>query len=79
MWKRRRCNSIDQDLAGAADDLRTAVDQLLDISVDLIHGGNEQGSRLIAGMILLLQEDERMLRKHAECLKPGKFGRRASD
>ncbi|MDB5981604.1 MAG: hypothetical protein JWQ69_2619 [Pseudomonas sp.] len=79
MWKRRRCNSIDQDLAGAADDLRTAVDQLLDISVDLIRGGNEQGSQLIAGMIVSLQEDEQMLRKHANHLKAGKFGRRASD
>jgi hypothetical protein len=79
MWKRRRINSMEQDLAGAADDLKTAVDQLLDISVDLIRGGNEQGSRLIARMILSLQDDEQMLRKHAEGLKPGKFGRRATD
>lgn len=79
MWKRRRINSMEQDLAGAADDLKTAVDQLLDISVDLIRGGNEQGSRLIARMILSLQDDEQMLRKHAEGLKPEKFGRRATD
>lgn len=79
MWKRRRINSMEQDLTGAADDLRTAVDQLLVISVDLIRGGNEQGSHLIARMILSLQDDEQMLRKHADGLKPSKFGRRATD
>jgi hypothetical protein len=79
MWKRRRCNSIEQDLAEAADDLKTAVDQLLEISVDLMRGGNEQASQLIAGMIVSLQEDERMLRRHADGLKPEKYGRRADD
>ncbi len=79
MWKRRRRNSIEQDLTGAADDLRTAVDQLLDVSVDLMRGGNEQATQLIAGVILSLQDDEQMLRKHAQCLKPESFGRRATD
>jgi hypothetical protein len=79
MWKRRSRNSIEQDLTGAADDLRTAVDQLLDVSVDLMRGGNEQATQLIAGVILSLQDDEQMLRKHAQGLKPESFGRRATD
>jgi hypothetical protein len=79
MWKRRRLNSIEQDLASAADDLSTTVDHLLDISMELMRGGNEQATRLIAGMIVSLQDDERMLRRHADQLKPEKFGRRAGD
>ncbi|MDB6141213.1 MAG: hypothetical protein JWP80_257 [Pseudomonas sp.] len=79
MWKRRRLNSMEQDLASAADDLSIAVDHLLDISMEMMRGGNEQASQLIAGMIVSLQDDERMLRRHADQLKPGKFGRRADD
>jgi hypothetical protein len=47
--------------------------------MDLMRGGNEQATQVIAGVILSLQDDEQMLRKHAQCLKPESFGRRATD
>lgn len=79
MWKLRRSGSIESDLYDAADDLKQAVGQLLDISAQLIEGGNKQTSQLVAMMILSLQEDECMLRKHAASLRSESHGRRFDD
>jgi len=79
MWTRRKPRTMESDLGDAADDLKLAVDQLLNLSVQLVDSDNKAASQRIARLILSLQDDERILRKHAENLKSGSFGRRAGD
>lgn len=70
---------MESDLGDAADDLKLAVDQLLGLSAQLIERDNKVESQRVARLILSLQEDECILRKHAENLKSVNFGRRAGD
>ncbi|MDY7559771.1 hypothetical protein QN382_03795 [Pseudomonas sp. 10B1] len=79
MWKRRRPRRVEHDLSDAADNLRDAVNVLLDISVELIQGGNGGALKSIAGVIVALQDDEVILREHAANLKSVAGGRRTSD
>ncbi|MEB0040122.1 MULTISPECIES: hypothetical protein [unclassified Pseudomonas] len=79
MWKRRRSKRVEHDLADAADNLREAVNVLLDISVELIQGGNGNALKSIAGVIVALQDDEVILREHAASLKTVAGGRRTGD
>ena len=79
MWKRRRPRGVEHDLCDAADNLREAVGQLLDISVDLIRAGNGSALKTIANVIVALQDDEVLLREHAANLKSSAGGRRTTD
>ena len=79
MWKKRRPRGVEHDLCDAADNLREAVGQLLDISVDLIRAGNGSALKTIANVIVALQDDEALLREHAASLKSSADGRRTTD
>lgn len=79
MRKLQKNTSIENDLNQAADDLQQMAGHLLDLSVQMIEGGNDPASQLMTQMIVSLQENESMLRRHADILKIGRLGRRSGD
>lgn len=79
MLIRRRPRSVEHDLRDAADNLRDASRQLLDVSGDLVSTGNTSALKTLASVILALQDDEEVLRRHAANLNTALGGRRSTD
>jgi hypothetical protein len=76
MWKRKRRNTLGQDLADVANELRALEQQLMEMAADLAHRHAEKATR----MVLTLQERERQLRDHANRLAADTpHGRRSTD
>lgn len=80
MWKRKRRESLAQDLYDTADDLLLLARQLMEVSVTLKEAGDSSGALLTTRMVLTLQDREISLRSHADrMVNTGNLGRRATD
>jgi hypothetical protein len=80
MWKRKRRNTLGQDLADAANELRALELQLMEIAADLAHTAFHRQAEKATRMVLTLQERERQLRDHANRLAADTpHGRRSTD
>ncbi|WP_285424420.1 hypothetical protein [Pseudomonas sp. efr-133-TYG-103a] len=80
MWKRKRRESLAQDLYDTADDLLLLARQLMEVSVTLKDAGDSSGALLTTRMVLTLQDREISLRSHADrMVNTGNLGRRATD
>lgn len=80
MWKRKRRNTLGQDLADVANELRALEQQLMEMAADLAHTAYHRHAEKATRMVLTLQERERQLRDHANRLAADTpHGRRSTD